>query len=87
MGVSVKDSGAGIPEKELDAVVKKYVQSSGTKSNFGGTGLGLSISKRIVSDHGGRIRVENNVGRGATFCFTLPKSPALTINSSYLPQN
>ena len=34
MGVSVKDSGAGIPEKELDAVVKKYVQSSGTKSNL-----------------------------------------------------
>jgi signal transduction histidine kinase len=37
-----------------------------------GTGLGLFISKGIVEAHGGKIWAENNLGRGATFSFSLP---------------
>ncbi len=66
------DQGIGIPERELETVFDKFVQSSKTRTGAGGTGLGLSISKEIVEAHGGVIYAENNADGGATFTFTLP---------------
>jgi CheY-like chemotaxis protein len=43
-----------------------------TKDKEGGTGLGLAICKRIVTDHGGRIRVESDMSSGTTFVVSLP---------------
>ena len=65
--ISVKDIGSGIDLDILPKLFSKFV----TKS-YHGTGLGLYICKAIVEAHGGKIWAENNVGKGATFSFSLP---------------
>ena len=70
----VSDTGAGIPDDKLEAVFDRFVQL--TKHDRRGVGLGLFISKCIIQAHGGRIWVENGMGQGSTFCFSLPARPA-----------
>ena len=70
--VYIKDEGIGIPEKELDSVFDKFIQSSKTKTGAGGTGLGLSICKEIITKHNGKIWAENTPDGGAKFGFALP---------------
>ncbi|MGI8496049.1 MAG: ATP-binding protein [Gemmatimonadaceae bacterium] len=71
--LSVKDSGAGIPEAQLPHVFEKFYQADNQSSAAQrGTGLGLAIAKQIVDEHGGTISVESTVGRGTTFTLTLP---------------
>lgn len=65
--VSVKDSGLGINPHILPMLFSKFVSTSPD-----GLGLGLFITKSIVEAHGGKIWAQNNVGRGATFSFTIP---------------
>src|SRR5204863_2220166 len=66
--VSVCDTGPGISPDDQAKIFEEFQQadSSATKKK-GGTGLGLSIARRIVELHGGRIWVESEVGKGATF--------------------
>ncbi len=68
------DAGIGIPEEELESIFDKFEQSSATRSGAGGTGLGLAISRAIVTLHRGTIIAQNNVGGGACFTLTLPKT-------------
>ena len=68
--VSVKDTGAGMSEEDLDRIFEPYWQAQRTASL--GAGLGLKIAKGIVEAHGGRIWAESAPGEGATFHFTLP---------------
>jgi signal transduction histidine kinase len=73
--VSVTDTGSGIAAKDLEEVFKEFAQvSSGMTDKPSGTGLGLPIARQIVEQHGGRIWVESELGRGSTFTFTLPIS-------------
>jgi signal transduction histidine kinase len=71
----VADQGPGIAPEDLGKLFQKFqqVDSSATRRQ-GGTGLGLFISRGIIEGHGGRIHVESEVGRGARFSFTLPRS-------------
>jgi GAF domain-containing protein/anti-sigma regulatory factor (Ser/Thr protein kinase) len=71
--VSVADTGPGIPADQLTRVFDQFhqVDNSNTKKK-GGTGLGLAIAKQIVEMHGGRVWVESEPGKGATFQMVLP---------------
>ncbi|EHJ47994.1 PAS/PAC sensor hybrid histidine kinase [Solidesulfovibrio carbinoliphilus subsp. oakridgensis] len=66
---SIRDTGIGIPQKNLKRIFDTFAQVS-VGARYGGTGLGLSISKRLVELMGGRIWVESEPGRGSTFHFT-----------------
>lgn len=67
--VTIKDNGPGIP-KEIQE--KIWVSFFTTKGGSGGTGLGLSSVMQIVSQHGGKISLESETGKGATFFVRLP---------------
>jgi signal transduction histidine kinase len=70
---TIKDNGVGIPADELPLVFNKYKEQLTSKpSDLKTTVLGLAVSKHIVEAHGGKIWVDSEVGKGSTFCFTLP---------------
>ena len=74
--ISVKDNGTGIPHDKQKDLFKKFYQVDTTLTRErGGSGLGLAICKGIVDNHGGKISVESEEGKGAKFTFTIPKLP------------
>ncbi|MHB0938697.1 MAG: sensor histidine kinase [Armatimonadota bacterium] len=69
--VSVTDQGPGIPPEDQAHLFQQFYRAKGTRKTEG-IGLGLFITRLLVEAHGGRIRVESEVGKGSTFIFTLP---------------
>jgi signal transduction histidine kinase/CheY-like chemotaxis protein len=72
VAVSVADDGPGIAAEDRTRIFESFQQGGRGASKEEGTGLGLSLSKRIVELHGGRLRLESEVGVGSTFTFTIP---------------
>jgi signal transduction histidine kinase len=68
--VTVKDTGHGMSPEEIAAAFEPYFSTKDT-----GLGLGLALTRKIVEDHGGRIALESEPGRGTTVRITLPLLP------------
>lgn len=64
---TIKDTGKGIPEDEIDAIFIPFAQSDPTDPLTEGVGLGLSISQEYAKLMGGDISVESQIGKGTTF--------------------
>jgi len=67
---SVTDTGPGIPDNSLEVIFERFWQVG--ENDRRGLGLGLYLSRCIVETHGGKIRAESTLGKGSTFCVTLP---------------
>jgi signal transduction histidine kinase len=78
----VKDNGTGIsPEKQKNLFHKFYQIDTSVTRKHGGSGLGLAIAKGIIESLGGKIWVESELGKGASFYFTIPKDRTKTTMS------
>jgi two-component system, NtrC family, sensor kinase len=69
LGIVVRDTGEGIDPENLERIFEPFFTTRPTGS---GTGLGLSVSYGIISDHGGSIEVESQLGKGSCFTIYLP---------------
>jgi signal transduction histidine kinase len=67
----VRDNGLGIQPQFQERIFGLFNKLD---QNIEGTGIGLTLVKRIIEVHGGKIWVESELGKGATFYFTLPGS-------------
>jgi len=72
--VGVEDHGPGIPKEARDRLFQAFERLPPQKSGDvpKGTGLGLVVCQRLVEAHGGKIWIESEPGKGATFLFSLP---------------
>lgn len=72
--IKVKDTGIGIPKKDLAHIFDRFYQvdKSRSKIDVPGYGLGLSLAKRIIEIHKGSVNVSSMVGKGTTFTIKLP---------------
>ncbi len=66
--ISVSDKGEGISKKNLDRIFEPFFSTRPER-----VGLGLTFVKRVVEDHGGKIRIDSRLRRGTTMTLTFPK--------------
>jgi signal transduction histidine kinase len=69
--LTVRDHGTGIPKEWQPMLFQRFERLAAIK-HFAGLGLGLFIVRKILEASGGTIRVESDVGQGATFTVELP---------------
>jgi len=72
--VGISDTGIGIDPSEQEHIFERLYRTDQARKAGGGTGLGLSIAQLIARQHQGRITVQSQLGRGATFEVWLPKA-------------
>jgi signal transduction histidine kinase len=73
VGVTVKDTGPGIPANERAQVFERFYRADPARGRAGsGSGLGLSICREVAEAHGGRVWVESEEGEGSSFSLALP---------------
>jgi len=72
--IEVADSGMGVNSKELNKIFNEFQRGTNVKGKgIQGSGVGLSLVREIITNHGGKIRVENRIEGGCKFTISLPK--------------
>ena len=80
--VTVQDTGIGVPPAAQKKLFSKFFRAENAQTvRPDGTGLGLYLAKRVIEDQGGTIIFESAEGKGSTFGFELPLSPATPTSS------
>jgi signal transduction histidine kinase len=79
--VQVVDNGSGIDKDDLEKIFAVFISRKGGR----GTGLGLPVSQKILQEHGGRIRVESQLGHGSRFTLEFPATSPHTTAGEPLP--
>ena len=75
--LSVKDTGCGISEEDLQKLARPYVQVGDAAARRGGTGLGLHICRMLARAMGGDMEIESELGKGSTFTVTIQAEKAV----------
>ncbi|MDP8974537.1 MAG: HAMP domain-containing histidine kinase, partial [Actinomycetota bacterium] len=71
--VTVRDTGPGIPEEHLPNIFERFYRADRARTRtVGESGIGLAVVRQLIEAHGGRVWVESQPGKGATFNFVLP---------------
>jgi len=70
--ISVQDEGIGISKEDQASLFQPYQRLGPDKQKVEGLGLGLTVVKYIVENHGGKIWVDSELGKGSRFTFSLP---------------
>lgn len=75
ISIWIRDTGIGIPEKDLNRIFDRFYRVSKSRTNEDGfsTGLGLSIVKKLIERHGWDIKVESKLNKGTKFEIVIPK--------------
>ena len=74
----VRDTGVGIPEKDLPNVFQRFYQAENAQKT-GSTGIGLALCQEIAKLLDGRVWAESKIGKGSTFYFEIPYSEILGV--------
>jgi len=69
VAIEIEDTGVGIPNEDMSKIFEPFFT---TKEVGKGTGLGLAVCYGIITDHGGRLGVRSNIGKGTVFTILLP---------------
>ena len=82
--ISIKDSGPGIPKKDLDHIFDRFYrgEKSRQRNQISGFGLGLAITQFIIQQHHGKISVDSVQNEGTTFTIEIPINPDIVSNNS-----
>ena len=82
--IQIKDTGMGIPKKDLKNIFKPFFRTEGRERIIEGSGLGLTIAKEIISLHNGKIRVASEKDTGTIFTIIFPKKRELKIDDEII---
>ncbi len=83
--ISIKDTGVGIPEEDIDKICNRFFQVNNDINKTGGNGIGLAFSNEIISLHTGKMQIKSVINEGSNFIISLPLVAVEENNTPEIP--